>query len=217
MFAGENEDISRNMFPKPAETKKKRKQKEDIDTNNEELLKLAKNTLQKPRNMDEYDAYAVTVGAKLRKMSNHQCLLAQLHMDQILFNGILGRLVEGSPSFYTSSQSSVSNQWQNSSSTSSTQSIPASLPSPTSYEYSQISPQATAIPQYSPNIYEHSQISPHSEQSTVIFPQSATTPLQLPNYYEHSQASPHSQQSANSLHPQESEKELGELLVFHRK
>ncbi|CAL1671936.1 unnamed protein product [Lasius platythorax] len=54
--------------------------------------------------MDEYDAYAITVAAKLRKMESDQRILAELHINKILFNGLMGRLNKGNSYPCTSSQ-----------------------------------------------------------------------------------------------------------------
>lgn len=127
-----NEDtsLSPHGFQKPTGKNRQLKQKEHIDKEerNQELLNLAETVLKKPRNMDEYEAYGITMAAKLRKMDNHQCLLAQFYIDHIVFNGLMGRLVEGSSYFYTSP-----NQGQYSSCSS--QSTPTLQPSPTSYEH----------------------------------------------------------------------------------
>ncbi|XP_046685357.1 uncharacterized protein LOC124371088 [Homalodisca vitripennis] len=65
----------------------------------EEAVSLAINVLKKPRTetqLDEYNAFAVTVASKLKRMTEDQRLLAEMLVNKVLFYGVKGKLTEES-------------------------------------------------------------------------------------------------------------------------
>lgn len=73
---------------------RKKRARSETSATTADYLKQVVNILQ--REEDEYDKFSGNVAAKLRKMDGRQSIFAENLINQVLFQGVLGKLQEDS-------------------------------------------------------------------------------------------------------------------------